>query len=81
MWKRFLLWPLASLGMIFVTHAVAEMLAERYECRKWYNFFNMSVRCHVIKRISYMCDTGLEDWLFDLRTFNLLPVFETLLPV
>ena len=78
---RYIMVPVCVLVGTFVLNALTESLIERYECRKWYNFFNMSVHCHLLKRISYMCDTGLEDWLFNLRKYEfseLLPVFEKL---
>ena len=67
MWKKFLLWPLGALGGAFLAHTTAELLAEHYECRKWYNFFNMSVHCYLIKRVSYLCEIGLQDWLVATR--------------
>ena len=67
MWKKYILIPFGTIAASFVTHSLAEILAERYECRKWYNFFNMSVHCYLIKRVSYLCEIGLQDWLVATR--------------
>ena len=67
MLKKYFFLPVGALGGIFVLHTTAEMLAEHYECRRWYNFFHLSVHCYMIKRISYLCEIGLQDWLVATR--------------
>lgn len=67
MYKRFIVYPIVSVCAVFVAHTCAELLAERYECRKWYNFFNMSVHCYMIKRVSYLCEICLQDWIVATR--------------
>lgn len=62
MLKRYILVTFGIILGMFVGHTVSEILIERYECRRWYNFFNMSIRCHVLKRISHMCESGVLDW-------------------
>lgn len=72
MWKKFILYPVGTLGGAFILHTVSEVMAEKYECRKWYNFFNMSVHCYLIKRASYLCEIGLQDWIvFTRKLWNI----------
>ena len=62
MWKKYLLVPVGAVTGAFILNTVSETLAERYECRKWYNFLRPSVHCFLIKRASELSDMSLQHW-------------------
>lgn len=68
-YKKVIIVPLGTLVLSFVGNTVAEILAEKYECRKWYNFLRPSVHCHVIKQVSSITEFNFFKLFTDYRFY------------
>jgi len=56
------IYPFLILAGMFVIQTTAEYFSGKLECRAWYNFFYVSIPCHILKQLSQLCDNGLQDW-------------------